>query len=203
MGREVLADGHKPTQLPALLISRLWFNSRMPPAREVLAHRHHPGAIPGSRTNLLTGCASARCRVSKTQLTPGGTEAACQFHSGVVADKQCSCPASKLMWEHYPPTPPFHCGENEIQASLISSASAGATPAPATNLREVIRLPDCKSGVRKTKSEVTDWSITSASHHFGLVAQSAERPVVCGRVEGATPFGSANFRILPRDRFQG
>ena len=29
---------------------------------------------------------------------------------------------------------------------------------------------------------------------FGLVAQSAERPVVCGRVEGATPFESA---ILP------
>ena len=29
--------------------------------------------------------------------------------------------------------------------------------------------------------------------HFGLVAQSAERPVVCGRVAGATPFGSAKF----------
>ena len=28
---------------------------------------------------------------------------------------------------------------------------------------------------------------------FGLVAQSAERPVVCGKVEGATPFGSAIF----------
>jgi len=29
---------------------------------------------------------------------------------------------------------PIHCGENEIQASLISSASVGATPTPATNL---------------------------------------------------------------------
>ena len=28
----------------------------------------------------------------------------------------------------------------------------------------------------------------------GSVAQSAERPVVCGRVEGASPFGSAIFR---------
>src|SRR5258706_2187813 len=56
------------------------------------------------------------------------------FSFGVVADKQCTCPASKLMWECYPPTPPFHCGENEIQASLISSASVGATPTPATNL---------------------------------------------------------------------
>ena len=44
---------------------------------------------------------------------------------------------------------PFHCGENQIRASLISSASAGATPAPATNFREVIQLPDCKSGVTK------------------------------------------------------
>ncbi len=26
--------------------------------------------------------------------------------SGVVADKQCTCPASKLMRERYPPTPP-------------------------------------------------------------------------------------------------
>src|ERR1700685_4332780 len=45
-----------------------------------------PGAIPGNRTNLITicdlrltssrtGCASARGEVSKTLLTPGGTEA--------------------------------------------------------------------------------------------------------------------------------
>ena len=41
----------------------------------------------------------------------------------------------------------FNCGENEIQASLISSASVGATPTPATNFREVFRLPVCKTGV--------------------------------------------------------
>ena len=52
--------------------------------------------------------------------------------SGVVADKQCTCFASRPMWERYPPIPPFHCGENEIQASPISSASVGATPTPAT-----------------------------------------------------------------------
>ena len=28
-------------------------------------------------------------------------------HPGVVADKQCTCPASRFMWERYPPTPPF------------------------------------------------------------------------------------------------
>jgi hypothetical protein len=27
-----------------------------------------------------------------------------------VADKQCSCPASRLMWERYPRTPLFIAG---------------------------------------------------------------------------------------------
>ena len=71
------------------------------------------------------------------------------------------------MWERYPPTPPFHCGENEIQASLISSASVGATPTPATNFREVIRLPVCKTGVAKQAGS-DDWSVTSTSHHFWI-----------------------------------
>ena len=97
------------------------------------------------------------------------------------------------MRERYPPTPPFHCGENEIQASLISSASVGATPTPATNFG---RCSGCRSV--KPVSQITvgsdDWSITSTSHHFGSVAQLAEQPVVCGKAEGANPFGSA---ILP------
>src|SRR6266705_4147675 len=50
--------------------------------------------------------ASLRDRVSKTPSAWGSTKAACQF-SGVVADKQCTCPASKLMRERYPPTPFF------------------------------------------------------------------------------------------------
>ena len=106
--------------LPALLISRL-----------VLAHGHRSAAF-SNRINLHRPRASLRTRVSKTQFARGSTGAACQF-PGVVVDKQCTCPASKLMRERYPPTPPFYCGENEIQASLISSASVGATPTPATN----------------------------------------------------------------------
>ena len=80
-----------------------------------------PGAIPGSRTTSNRPRASVRSRVSKTQRAWGGTKAACQFH----------------------------CGENEIRASLISSAFVGATPTPATIFREVFRPPDCKSGVTK------------------------------------------------------
>ncbi len=113
--------------------------------------------------------------------------------SGVVADKQCTCPASRLMWARYPPTPPFHCGENEIQASPISSASVGATPTPATNFREVIHLPDCKSAVVNQSWKRRTGALPALPTISGLVAQSAERPVVCGRVEGASPFGSAIF----------
>ena len=43
-------------------------------------------------------------RVSKTQ--PAGA-APGRLANGVVADKQCTCPASRLMWERYPPTPPI------------------------------------------------------------------------------------------------
>ena len=66
-----------------------------------------------SRTSLCS-------RVSKTQPAWGGTRAACHF--GVVADKQCTCPASKPMWERYPPTPPFHCGKLDqcTEGSLIN-----------------------------------------------------------------------------------
>src|ERR1017187_8849483 len=86
----------------------------------------------------------------------------------------------------------FNCGENEIQASLISSASVGATPTPATNFG---RCSGCRSvkPVSQTTVGSDDWSITSASHHFGLVAQLEEQPVVCGKAEGASPFVSANI----------
>src|ERR1035441_5286086 len=86
----------------------------------------------------------------------------------------------------------INCGENEIQASLISSASVGATPTPATNFG---RCSGCRSVKPASKTTVgsDDWSITSTSHHFGSVAQLAEQPVVCGKAEGASPFGSAIF----------
>src|ERR1043166_250003 len=70
---------------------------------------------------FFTGCASARGRVSKTQLTPGSTEAACPFSFGVVADKQCTCPASKLMRERYPPTPPISIAGNSTNAQREAS----------------------------------------------------------------------------------
>ena len=178
-----------------------------------------PHQFPLSRA---PACAAESPKLSLPGAAPGRLA---NFHFGVVADKQCTCPASKLMRERYPPTPPFHCGENEIQASLISSASVGATPTPATNLG---RCSGCRSvkPVSQTTVGSDDWSITSTSHQpspatqwwakaahhcssdggadfachgfglaglFGSVAQLAEQPVVCGKAEGASPFGSAIF----------
>ena len=72
---------------------------------------------------------------------------------GVVADKQCTCLASKVMWERYPPIPPFfqmrgtRLMHREKPHKLLQ---VGVIPTPATNyIWEVIRLPDCKSGVAK------------------------------------------------------
>ena len=53
-------------------LKKVWF-----PAKE-----HVRVQVPATAPISFTGCASARGRVSKTQLTPGGTEAACQFHLG-------------------------------------------------------------------------------------------------------------------------
>ena len=92
------------------------------------------------------------------------------------------------MWERYPPTPPvFRCGENEIQASLISFASVGATPTPATNSREVSRLPVCKTGVFKQAGR-DDWSITSTSHHFRIRSSNTRsNPLAAGRPRARVP----------------
>ena len=149
-------------KLPALLISRL-----------VVAYGDVSAAFSNHNSNHRPR-ASLRTRVSKTPFARGSTEAACQF-PGVVADKQCTCPAGKVMWERYPPTPPSFAlsqltpgaerrmpsiafgrrralpfrlrasdgkpisiagnSTNAQRPSLISSASVGATPTPATSLR--------------------------------------------------------------------
>ena len=86
---------------------------------------------------------------------------------------------------------PFHCGENEIQASLISSASVGATPTPATNLG---RCSGCSTVNRASQNmcrKRRTGALPAPPTISGSVAQLAEQPVVCGKAEGANPFGSA------------
>ena len=136
---------------------------------------------------------SSCSRVSKTQLAWGSTRAACQFPFRGRGRQAMHLPCKQADAGALPAdSTNFNCGENEIQASLISSASVGATPTPATNFG---RCSGCRSvkPVSQTTVGSDDWSITSTSHHFGSVAQLAEQPVVCGKVEGASPLGSAIF----------
>ena len=91
----------------------------------------------------------------------------------------------------------------------------GVIPTPATiYIWEMIRLPDCKSGVakqiRKRRTGALPAFPTSlhplgfgSVNHFGSVAQSEEQPVVCGKAEGASPFGSANFKPYREADSQG
>ena len=60
-------------------------------------------------------------------------------------------------------------------------------------LGEMIQLPDCKSGVGKQNWKRRTGALPASPTNFGSVAQCAEQPVVCGKVEGASPFGSANL----------
>ena len=80
----------------------------------------------------------------------------------------------------------------------------GVTPTPATiSTWEVIRLPDCKSGVAKQMPEATTGALPALPTISDLVAQSEEHPVVCGKAEGASPFGSANFKSYREADSQG
>ena len=162
--------------LPALLISRLWFNSRMSSCQV-----DGPGATPGGRSNFYA--AHQQCsRVPKTQHAWGSTRAACQISGSwqtsnalALQASLCGSVTHRLHQFQLRETRPMH---REKPHKLLQ---VGVTPTPATSLRprseggdchaevcvgghsqarrrlrlgkpisrEVIRLPDCKSGVRK------------------------------------------------------
>ena len=69
----------------------------------------------------------------------------------------------------------------------------GVTPTPATIFPG--KRSGCPTVNRVSENKVGSDELERYQRFppFGLVAQLAERPVVCGRVEGATPFGSAIF----------
>ena len=122
-----------------------------------------------SRTSL--------CReVSKTTQVRGSTGATCH---GDVADKECTCLASRLMRERYPPSPPFH--------------------------RELPRLADCKSAV-KNEPEGDAWSITTNSHHLPRPRpwvpkpKSSRRTVVNRVTSGCKSRRNRHGQNLPRAR---
>ena len=91
---------------------------------------------PFSKTNsvIRTPRASLRNQVSKTQSAWGSTKAACQLSWG-RGRKAMHLPCKQAYAGALPAdSTNFTCGENEIQASLISSAPVGATTTPGTNI---------------------------------------------------------------------
>src|SRR6266498_4647345 len=109
-------------KLPAPLISRLWFNSRMSSCQaESLRTATNRVQLPAAAPTLHRLRVSTRPSLQNSAYS-GQHGGSLPFSFGVVADKQCTCPASKHMWERYPPTPPFHCGKLDqcTERSLIN-----------------------------------------------------------------------------------
>ena len=156
-----------------------------------------PGAIPGNRTTLDTPGASLRSRVSKTQLARGSTETACQLFLGswqtsnALALQASLCGSVTHRFHHFQlrGTRLMH---REKPHKLLQ---VGVIPPPQPLLVQGHHGigNNCPCGS----------TVTSISHHFGSVAQSEEPPVVCGKVEGASPFGSANFKPYREADSQG
>src|SRR2546429_8151057 len=131
--------------LPALLLSRLWFNSRMSSCQV-----DGPGAIPGSRTNFLQAARQHTAESPKlSSLRAARRQPAIFMGSWQTSNalalqaSLCGSVTHRLHQFQLRETRPMH---REKPHKLLQ---VGVTPTPATNFREVIRLPDCKSGVRK------------------------------------------------------
>src|SRR5262245_11965279 len=113
--------------------------------------RAYPVAIPGSRTNSYAA-RQPRSRVSKTQPAWGSTTAACQFFRG--RGRQAMHLPCKQAHVGALPTDSTNFQLRETRPKYREKPhkllQVGVTPTPATNyFREVMRLPDCKSGVKK------------------------------------------------------
>ena len=119
MGRE--------RELPALLISRLRFNRRMSSCQV-----DGPGATPGSRTNSSQAARQHAAESPKLRSLRAARRQPAIFIWG--RGRQAMHLLCMQVDVGALPTDStnFNCGENEIQVSLISFASVGATPTPAT-----------------------------------------------------------------------
>src|SRR5262245_49014249 len=115
-----LADGHKPTQLPALLLCGCDLTAECLPATEEVRVQS-PAAAPilhrlrvSTRPSLQNSEVALRKHLRAPRRQPA-------IFIWVVADKQCTCPASKVMWERYPPAPPISTAGNSTKAQREAS----------------------------------------------------------------------------------
>ena len=146
-----------------------------------------------------------RDRVSKTPFAWGSTKAACQFSGSWQTSNalalQASLCGSVTHRLHQPSLEGCRAIAQRRRAIALAAICVCMSYASASQFGAVIQQPDCKSGVMKQCWKRRTGALPAlptslrqsygSAGHLGLVAQSAERPVVCGRVEGAIPFGSA------------
>jgi hypothetical protein len=149
-----------------------------PPARQRACARPPTGCNSRQPHPFFTGCASARGRVSKTQLTPGGTEAACHFSFGVVADKQCTCFASRLMWERYPPTPPAFAVTQWRRGcrAVVRRTKAGRTIKPGSDSASQFRLRETRPKYREKPHKLLQVGVTPtpATHYLRRATKGSD-----------------------------
>lgn len=146
------------------------------------------GALPADSTSLRRPHQRA-AKAAAPKRSAGGLHMACR-KSGYGSASQIQLRETRLKYREKPhkllqvgviPTPATNiygkcsgCRSVKPVSSNKPEATTGALPAFPTNLRQGFGL----------------------AGHFGLVAQSAEQPVVCGKAEGANHFGSAIFRSV-------
>ena len=132
-----------------------------------------PGAIPGNRTNYSNKSRTSLCsRVSKTQLAWGSTRATCHFFGG--RGRQAMHLPCKQVDVGALPTDSTNFLLRETRPrhreKLHKLLQVGVTPTPATNFREVIRLPDRKLLAQGhhciRKNCPCGSTVTSTSRHF-------------------------------------
>ena len=120
-----------------------------------MASRHGacPGATPGNRTSFPQAVRQLAQQSLQNSVCSGQHRDGLPIQFSWGRGRQAMHLPCKQVYVGALPTDSTisHRGENEIQASLISSASVGATPTPATNIYiwEVIQPAVCKPAVTK------------------------------------------------------
>ena len=103
-------------KLPALLISRLWFNSRMSSCQV-----DGPGAIPGSRTNFLQAARQHAAESPKLSSLRAARRQPAIFILGSWQTSNALALQASLCGERYPPTPPISTAGNSTNAQREAS----------------------------------------------------------------------------------
>ena len=112
--------------------------------------------------------------------------------SGVVADKQCTCLASKLMWERYPPTPPISTAGNSTNAQREAQAALERARGESAALRNLANGARVLEGNPALQNLRLMQSLTAA--------QNGGNTFVLGMPGGFVPLKQSTKLAGPDDR---